>query len=112
MDKRTLTKIVQDSIEQGICDESVLRVVHDSSIIDSGQVLTSSLLHTYTRRLRRAPGGSELHEATMSLVEILKEIPDEHLSMIGVRTTQGDFRLLLANSEESKILFWLKMFDK
>ncbi|WP_433521986.1 hypothetical protein ACQPZ2_32880 [Nocardia pseudovaccinii] len=49
---------------------------------------------------------------TKKLVELLENYPDEYMWMVGVYPASGGVRLLLADYGESRILFWLKMFDE
>ncbi|PNE30646.1 hypothetical protein AF335_27990 [Streptomyces eurocidicus] len=80
--------------------------------IDSGLTSTASLLHMYSRRLKRTKNDAQLSRETEDLVSFLRRYPEDHLAMVSFRTRDGGFHLFLADAEETTVLFWMKMFDK
>lgn len=112
MDKGELRILLDTAIQDGVCTARVLDIVGGAYSIDSGTVSRSDFVHIYSRRLARAQRGSALHEATRKLVDFLEGFPDEELSMISVRSGDGGFELFLADTAESRILFWMSMFSR
>lgn len=112
MDQGELTDLITAAVSEGVCDETILPALEGESTIESGQVSPASLLHTYVRRLRRTREGTDLYRDTARLVDFLRAYEGESISMITIRPARGGFRLLLADPNESKVLFWMRMFDQ
>lgn len=111
MDKSELKYLIEDASSRGIVDRRIVEEIGEEFRCDSGVTPTASLLHMYTRRLKRTTEGSDLHTRTANLVAFLREYPGDSLSMISVRPADGGGLLLfLADPEENKILHHMQMF--
>lgn len=103
--------LLRDAFARDVCDRTVLVAAERCTEINSGLVSTASLLHMYSRRLRRTEESTQLHADTSRLVRLLESVSTEYLSMISFRTEEGGFRLLLGTADEARIIFWMSMFD-
>lgn len=112
MDQAKLVTLLERAAIEGICTGELANIVAAECEINSGEVSKESLLHTYRRRLRRTEVGTSLHNETRSLIDFLEGHPSVGLSMISVRPESGGFHVFLANSHETRILFWMKMLDQ
>ncbi|MEU5419989.1 hypothetical protein ACH4UT_25880 [Streptomyces sp. NPDC020799] len=112
MDQGELREIVRGAVALGVFDPTVMVKLEQECSIETGLVATSALLHTYRRRLRRTGGDDALLQETLKLVSFLQNYPEDYLSMVSVRPVGGGFYLILADSTESRALFWMKMFDQ
>ncbi|UQI48244.1 hypothetical protein M1P56_29970 [Streptomyces sp. HU2014] len=111
MDENKLKQLVRKAVSQGRCNEAVLESINMPFTVDSGTTSTASLLHMYSRRLRRTNDDARLSRQTEDLVSFLRAYPEEHLAMVSFRTQDGGFHLFLADAEETTALFWMEMFD-
>lgn len=111
MDNTRLRKLLLLATEDGIMPQELVHLADEESSIEEGRVLRANLLSMYTRRLNRTAGNRELHEATLNLVDFLRNYPSEELTMISIRPNTGGFHLFIADSESSKLLFWMRMFS-
>ncbi|MFF4533961.1 hypothetical protein ACFY1P_32415 [Streptomyces sp. NPDC001407] len=112
MDQGELRRMVRDAVAAGVLDPATTMKFGQECSVESGPVATSSLFHMYRRRLRKARDDDSLQRETLKLVEFLQGYTEEFLSMISVRPAAGGFYLILADSAESRALFWMKMFDQ
>lgn len=112
MDENKLKQLILEAASQGRCDEAILEAINMPLTVESGTASTASLLHMYSRRLKRTNNDPQLGRQTEDLVSFLRSYPEDHLSMVSFRTRDGGFHLFLADTEETTVLFWMKMFDK
>ncbi|RLU90392.1 hypothetical protein CTZ27_20875 [Streptomyces griseocarneus] len=112
MSQGDLRALIRDAVAAGVFDRTAMAKVEQEFSVESGLVATSALLCVYRRRLRRTGDDEVLLQETVKLVEFLQGYPEEYLSMISVRPTVAGFHLILADSTESRALFWMKMFDR
>ncbi|MFI9078451.1 hypothetical protein ACIGW8_18550 [Streptomyces sioyaensis] len=112
MDQAKLVTLLERAAIEGIYTGELATIVAASCEINSGEVSKESLLHTYRHRLRRTEVGTSLHKETYSLIDFLEGRPSIKLSMISVRPEPGGFHAFLADSRETRILFWMKMLDQ
>ncbi|MGW1792073.1 hypothetical protein ACWCO0_25040 [Streptomyces tubercidicus] len=112
MDQAKLATLLEQAAIEGICAGKFAIIAATGCEINSGEVSNSSLLHMYRRRLRRTEVGTSLHKQTFSLIEFLEGHPNTKLSMISIRPESGGFHAFLADSRETRILFWMKVLDQ
>ncbi|MFD5649915.1 hypothetical protein [Streptomyces sp. NPDC127039] len=112
MDESRLIALVVDAAEASVCSRGALERLAGISSIEAGEVWKSNLLHIYRRRLRRVAIGTELERATQSLISFLENYDRESLLMVSVTIDPEGTEMFLVDSEETRILHWMRMFSR
>ncbi|GAB4584367.1 hypothetical protein [Nocardia sp. IFM 10818] len=111
MDASELILLVDRAIGEGLCDEDAATGIDESAVTDVGRTRVAGLLGTYRRRLKLTESGTDLRDQTEDLVRFLEGRGDEYLATIRVHLSNGLDRVFLSESDEPRILFWMKMLD-
>lgn len=112
MDKATLKELLAMAVRDGEFPEDVMKAAGSGWSIQTGTAVRANLLRTYRRRLAKTPEGSTLREQTEQLVSFLEGYPGDELVMIGATGEAGRYEMFLADAEEERILFWMRMFSR
>ncbi|WP_040863300.1 hypothetical protein [Nocardia niigatensis] len=100
------------AIANGTLEEDALTGINEQAIVQSGKIATSNLLSTYARRIKHTGNRPDLLAQTEKLVNSLRAYSENELSMISVYLDDGGYRVLLADSEEVGVIYWMKMLDR